>query len=50
MTYQQTNAAYRIVFDTTQNLFMAIDAYDENHISRGVTIEEAIKNLLKVKA
>ncbi|HIY57572.1 MAG TPA: hypothetical protein H9829_05170 [Candidatus Tetragenococcus pullicola] len=50
MTYKNTEVEYRIAFDTTLNLFMAIDTADENHVARGVTIEEAIKNLIPVKA
>ncbi len=49
MTYKNTNLVYRIAFDTTQNVFIAIDANNENNCAYGVTIEQAVANLIANK-
>ncbi|KAB1968463.1 hypothetical protein DB330_03700 [Lacticaseibacillus casei] len=36
---------YRIQLDTKNQLFVAIDAHDQNHFGTGRTIEQAIHNL-----
>lgn len=36
---------YRLQLDTKNQLFVAIDAHDQNHFGTGRTVEEAIKNL-----
>lgn len=49
MTYKNTNLVYRIAFDTIQNVFIAIDANNENNCAYGVTIEQAVANLVANK-
>ncbi|AXI94086.1 hypothetical protein EFO53_05435 [Lacticaseibacillus rhamnosus] len=36
---------YRIQLDTKNQLFVAIDAHDQNHFGTGRTIEQAIHQL-----
>ncbi|MEC3940373.1 hypothetical protein [Enterococcus mundtii] len=45
MTFTKTSISYRVAFDSSTNRFMAIDALNEQHITYGITIEQAVKAL-----
>ncbi len=38
---------YRLQLDTTNQLFIAIDARDHNHVGTGTTVEKAVAALGK---
>lgn len=47
MVFSNNNLHYRIAFDTSENVFMAINAHDESKVGYGITIEQAIVELQK---
>lgn len=47
MTFKGNQSNYRVLFDTKHNLFIIVDATNEQQIAQGITIERALKELQK---
>lgn len=47
MTFHNTELQYRVTLDTDLNIFIAFDKKNANHFAKGITIEQAVKELKK---
>ncbi|MFC0232681.1 hypothetical protein ACFFIF_01585 [Vagococcus entomophilus] len=45
MTYDNKIFQYRVALDTNTQMFMVIDANNQEKIAYGITIEQAVKEL-----
>ncbi len=49
MTFYNKELQYRVTLDTQLNLFIVFDKKDENRVATGVTIEQAVQELKKIR-
>lgn len=47
MTFYNKDIQYRVTLDTDLNLFVVFDKENSNHVTTGVTIEQAVQELKK---